>query len=90
MYLQGQPVYIDDQFKGYYVENLTDDIEGEDQKFYQRLKKHGPMGKHIWDDSSLILPTPYYSRRMVYNERFGTVNQILIVAVNDEMAWINI
>jgi hypothetical protein len=73
----------DNNFLGFFIDNLTDNLPGDDNE-----GEFEPLGEHKFFGNSL--PFKYYGRRKVYNERFGSVNQLLVITIDKSLVWINI
>jgi hypothetical protein len=88
-----QEIYSEDgKFLGKGIEELTDDLDGNNQEYYQKLKNSGPIGKWEFTPNALVsCPTTYYAQRTVFSKRFGCkVVQILTKChFDDDMVWLN-
>lgn len=85
----GESVYIDGQFAGALVENLSDPLMS--QADMVRLTNKDPYG-YVSCGHSLSgfqVPTAYYDLRTVYSRRFGTVCQALVKSIGGP-AYINL
>ena len=89
-YKLGESVYDTETgfFLGIYVDSLTDDLPGEDDKFKDKLLKDGPIGEYTFSGS--LVPYKVYSRRTVFTYRFGTVKQILSKYLDGSLVWFNV
>ena len=85
----GESIFIDNEFVGFFVENLTDYINLTLEWRQKQLSK-GPIGEHKFEGIN-CLPYKIYGRRKVFSIKHGSVNQILVKNLTgDDLVWINI
>lgn len=82
-------IFMDNEFVGGFVENLTDYTNESPERRKIQLV-NGPIGEHKFEGIN-CLPYKIYGRRKVFSIEFGSVNQILVKNLTgDDLVWINV
>lgn len=84
-YTPGQSVYIDGEYMGQFVSNLSDPLMSDED-----LAKMDVVYGNYKSLNNEFVRGNYYGIRRVYSERFGSsFEQILVKTFSGEKQWIN-